>query len=335
MEQKDATTASPVVIGEHERRLREKLQRELGPTVCGLLADPTVVEIMLNANGLLWAERQGKFMEVVGRMGSSQALSAMATIATYLNTTINRDRPVLECELPLDGSRFAGVVPPITAGPIFAIRKKATRVFTLREYVEQGIMSPAQCSAIEAAVLDRKNILVVGGTGSGKTTLLNAIIHQMVQTHPNHRLGIIEDTGELQCSAPNFVQMRSVDHTSMQDLLKTALRLRIDRVLIGEVRDGHALALLEAWNTGHPGGTGTVHSDVVTPEAALLRMESLVAKATTASQQALIGATVNVIVSITKTDHGRRVQGVTEVLGWDSSTKKYTLKPYGELSHAA
>jgi P-type conjugative transfer ATPase TrbB len=311
---------------EHDRRITEKLKRELGPTVCGLLEDESVIEIMLNPDGKLWVERFGQPMVLAGDMLPSQALSLMGTVASTLNTQITALNPILECELPLDGSRFEALIPPVVAGPTFTIRKKASRIFTLADYVESGIMTQAQCEAIEAAVRNRRNVLVVGGTGTGKTTLTNAIIDYMAKACPNDRIVIIEDTGELQCAASNVVILRAVDHVDMTRLLKATMRLRPDRILVGEVRDGAALALLKAWNTGHPGGAATVHAN--SAPAGLIRMEQLVAEATQAPMQALIAEAVDLIVSIEKTAGGRRIKEVVTVEGHDGSN--YQTKPIEE-----
>lgn len=300
---------------EHDRRISEKLRRELGPQICGLLEDPVVVEIMLNPDGKLWVERRGAAMEMIGTMPASRAESLMGTVASTLRTQITAQNPILECELPLDGSRFEALIPPVVSGPSFTIRRKAVRVFTLAEYVDAGIMTLTQCEALERAVCERRNILVVGGTGTGKTTLTNAIIDAMAKTCPQDRLAIIEDTGELQCSADNSITMRAVDHVDMTRLLKATMRLRPDRILVGEVRDGAALALLKAWNTGHPGGAATIHAN--SAYAGLIRMEQLVAEATQAPMQMLIAEAIDLIVSIEKTKDGRRVRDVITVEGHD------------------
>jgi len=309
---------------EHDRRIHEKLRRELGPVVCDLLEDKTVIEIMLNPNGRLWVERLGAAMSVVGTMSSSQAESLMGTVASTLKTQITATNPILECELPLDGSRFEALIPPVVSAPTFTIRKKAVQVFTLDNYVASEIMTPKQCEAIKDAVKSRCNILVVGGTGTGKTTLTNAIINFMAEASPQDRIAIIEDTGELQCSADNAVLMRAVDHVDMTRLLKATMRLRPDRILVGEVRDGAALALLKAWNTGHPGGAATVHAN--SAPAGLIRMEQLVAEATQAPMFALIAEAINLIVSIEKVAHvGRRIKEVVTVVGHDGTN--YLTKP--------
>ncbi|OKP00817.1 P-type conjugative transfer ATPase TrbB [Xenorhabdus eapokensis] len=300
---------------EHDRRIREKLKRELGTQVCTLLDDPSVIEIMLNPDGTLWVEHLGLPMQQIGTFASTQAESLMATVASTLRTHITAANPILECELPLDGSRFEALIPPVVAAPTFTIRKKAMKIFTLTDYVEAGIMTDIQCEAIEAAVRNRRNILIVGGTGTGKTTLANAMIDFMAKACPQDRLAILEDTGELQCNAKNVVTMRCVDHVNMTRLLKATMRLRPDRILVGEVRDGAALALLKAWNTGHPGGIATNHAN--SARAGLIRLEQLVAEATQAPMQALIAEAVDLIVSIEKTGGGRRVKEVVKVEGHD------------------
>lgn len=316
-------TAIPGGQSEHERRIAEKLKRELGPMVCGFLADPTVIEIMLNPDGTLWVERLGEPMECAGAMPASQAEALMGTVASTLKTKITAQSPILECELPLDGSRFEALLPPIVSGPTFTIRKKALKIFTLANYVDSGIMSEAHCAAIQGAVRNRRNIVVVGGTGTGKTTLTNAIIQYMTVVAPEDRLAIIEDTGELQCSAKNAVTMRSVAHVDMTQLLKATMRLRPDRIIVGEVRDGSALALLKAWNTGHPGGVATVHAN--SAPAGLIRIEQLVAEATQAPMQALISEAVDLIVAIEKTATGRRVKEVVSVSDHDGT--RYITTP--------
>ena len=246
---------------EKRERVREKLLRELGPNIREALADPLVIEVVLNPDGKLWVERLGEEMQTVGDMAASNAESLMATIASSLSTTITRERPVLEGELPTDGSRFEGMIPPVVVRPSFAIRKKASRVFSLEEYVGNGIMTEAQRLSIVEAVKSRRNILVVGGTGTGKTTLLNAIILVISEVSPEHRVVIIEDTVELQCSSKNVVQLRTSDTVTMQGLLRVTMRLRPDRILVGEVRGAEALALLKAWNTGHPRGFLNYHHE--------------------------------------------------------------------------
>jgi len=303
---------------EKRERVREKLLRELGPNIREALADPLVIEVVLNPDGKLWVERLGEEMQVVGAMASSNAESLMATIASSLSTTITRERPVLEGELPTDGSRFEGMIPPVVLRPSFAIRKKASRVFSLEEYVGNGIMTEAQRLGIVDAVKSRRNILVVGGTGTGKTTLLNAIILVISEVSPEHRVVIIEDTVELQCSSKNVVQLRTSDTVTMQGLLRVTMRLRPDRILVGEVRGAEALALLKAWNTGHPGGLATVHANDAS--AGLLRIKQLIEEGLQGGKAdpEVIAEAVGLVVVIKKTSAapGRRVSEMVRVLGY-------------------
>jgi P-type conjugative transfer ATPase TrbB len=305
---------------EQARRLAESMKRQLGPSLCGVLAERGLVELMLNADGAVWADRLGQGMAHVGVMAATAAESLIGTVASTLRSTVTRENPILECTLPAAppflGARFEAMIPPVVAAPVFTIRLKASSVFPLQEYERQGIMSAGQRAAIEIAVRERRNILVVGGTGTGKTTLTNAIIAYMVEVAPRHRLVIIEDTGELQCSAKNAVTLLTTDTVDVQRLLKGTMRLRPDRIIVGEVRDGAALSLLKAWNTGHPGGVCTIHANDA--EAGLTRLEQLVAEASQTPMQPVIAEAVDLIVSIAKADNepGRVIREVVSVSGF-------------------
>jgi P-type conjugative transfer ATPase TrbB len=331
----DASLSQTPIIAsdEYQRRMVEKLRRELGPQICALLEHPDIIEIMLNPDGTLWIDRLGGDMEQVGRMSAMQAEALMGTVASTLRTTISRENPVLECELPLDGSRFEAVIPPIVTAPSFTIRRKAVKVFTLADYVSSGIMSEGQRNAIGRAARDRQNILVVGGTTTGKTTLTNAILHFIAEASPNHRIVIIEDTAELQCTIDNHVMLRTSHNVDQLRLLKVTMRLRPDRICLGEARGSEALALLKAWNTGHPGGVCTVHAN--SARAGLIRMEQLIAEATPAPMGALIGEAVNIIVSIAKTPEGRRVKEVLSVQGFEDGQYLFSNAVTGEAEAPA
>ena len=180
--------------GEARRRLFDKLQRELGPEVLQALKDPQVVEVMLNPDGRLWQDRHGEAMREIGRMAPTRASNLIGTIASMLGTTVGVDRPILECELPLDGSRFEGLLPQIVEGPAFNIRKKALLVYSLADYVRQGVLNEQQRQVIAEQIEARKNILVVGSTGSGKTTFCNALLAHIAEVDPDTRVAVIEDT---------------------------------------------------------------------------------------------------------------------------------------------
>jgi P-type conjugative transfer ATPase TrbB len=307
------------MLSERDARVHDKLRRELGPVICAALADETVIEIMLNPDGALWIERLGGGMERAGFMTPSQAEAAIATTAAMLKTTVDWRDPILLCELPLDGSRFTAKIPPLVAAPSFTIRRHAIQVFRLADYVEAGIMTAAQSAAVRRAVAERQNILVVGGTGSGKTTLVNAVIAEMAEIAPEHRLILIEDTRELQCLSPNYVAYRANPRQPQSACVSLALRDRPDRLIIGEARGGEALDILKAWNTGHPGGAATIHANSAL--AGLTRLGQLCAEATPAPQHEVIGEAVDLIVFIAKTpgarSPGRRVEEIVRVHGWD------------------
>lgn len=299
-------------------RAIEKLRRDLGPVVMVALNDPKTVEVLLNPDGTLWQERLGERMCQIGTMTPQRAEAVVKTVAGYHGKTVTRHNPLVEGELPIDGSRFAGQLPPVVEAPTFAIRKKAVAIFTLDQYVEAGIMTREQADAIKAAVKAHKNILVIGGTGSGKTTLVNAVLHEMVVCDASERFAILQDTSELQCAAANKVEYHTTLEITMTLLLRTILRMRPDRIVVGEVRGPEALDMLDCWNTGHEGGAATLHAN--DEHAALIRLKGLVTRNDAAPDEIepLIGEAVHVIVHIARTEGGRRVQGIIEIQGYEN-----------------
>jgi P-type conjugative transfer ATPase TrbB len=265
--------------GINRERLLKRMRLDCGAFFMEQLEDPQVIEIMLNADGHLWVDKAGVGMFDSGEtMSEEAARSLLETTAGMLDTTVTKDRPILGGEFPLDKSRLMAILPPVTEAPVFALRKKANFVFPLEEYASKGMLRPGTnkratrggfdflagdtpLEALKTAIRSRANILVVGGTGSGKTTLANAVNEGIAEECPNDRIVVIEDTRELQMRVPNHLMLRSNDDTSMQDLLKATMRLRPDRIIVGEVRGGEAHTLLKAWNSGHPGGVATIHAD--------------------------------------------------------------------------
>jgi len=314
-----------------QERLIEKLKRELGPLCLTALENPDVIEIMHNSDGTLWVEELGKPIQHVGSMEESKVKALLGTIASYLETTITIENPIIECELPIDGSRFEGLIPPIVSRATFTIRKKASQIFTLEEYCQKKILSNENYKLIKQSIYNpnnieqpKKNILIVGSTGSGKTTLANAIIDGIVKQTPEDRVVIIEDTAEIQCAAKNNVILRTSKEITMLSLLRATMRLRPDRILVGEVRGAEALDLLKSWNTGHSGGVATIHAN--SARAGLTRLEQLIAEATQAPMQTLISEAINIIIFISKTPKGRVVKEVIEVTGYDKSKEEYIIK---------
>jgi type IV secretion system protein TrbB len=327
-----------VVCDEQHTRLEAKLKRELGPIVLELLADDSAEDIVLNPDSSLWTKRMGRGFEQVGFMPPAQAASALNTVAAWKGTVMNHERPILETELPLDGSRFEGIVSPIVRRPVFAIRLRPKKIFSLAEYEKAGILScksdplnhlrkrdnfaednrgKSHADIIRAAVAAKKNILTVGATGSGKTTFVNAVLDVMAQVAPNDRVVSIEDTTELQCSVRNHVDLLAVGNVSMLDCLRACMRLKPTRIVVGEVRGAEAHTMLKAWNTGHPGGAATVHANDAL--SGLIRLESLVAEATSAPQQTLIAEAVDLVVFVDQEPEllsGRKVREVALVIGY-------------------
>ena len=283
------------------RRNLDKLRREMGDNIRNAMDDNKVIEIMLNPDGKVWTDKIGVGMEFLCYMSPVQSLQMLGTVAHMLGTVINYHNPKVEGELPGDGSRVEGVIPPIVPNPSFNIRKKASAVFSLEEYVNSGRATHQDIHILCEAITARKNILVVGGTGTGKTTFVNAIINEMKFLTPQHRLLILEDTLELQCSMDNFVSMRTTSDMSMQDLLKVTMRQRPDRIIIGEVRGKEALDMLKAWNTGHPGGVCTVHANDA--RAGLLRIEQLISEVSQSPMRELIAEAIDVVAFLIRDPH--------------------------------
>lgn len=306
-----------------ERQIRSLKSHLSRAGILPFIENDNVIEIMLNPDQTLWIEEFGKPMYETARIAPNDAAAIMNAIAHYHDVLIDRDRPVLECELPVEGSRFEGTIPPLVANPSFTIRKKATRIFTLGDYLDHNILTRSQSDVLTDAVAQRKNILIVGGTGSGKTTLANAMIDVMVKFNAGDRFVILEDTNEIQCSAQNHVTMRTSERAGigMRQLLRITLRYRPDRILIGEVRGGEALDLLKAWNTGHPGGLCTIHAD--SAALALERLEQCVEEVSVNVNRRMIASTIHCVVFIKKTPQGRRIEEVLNVTGFENGQYQF------------
>jgi type IV secretion system protein VirB11 len=315
-------------------RLVRKLQDALGDQLCVALDDASVVEIMLNPDGRLFIERLGHGVAEAGMMTPAAAEVVIGSVAHALQSEADDERPIISGELPIGGHRFEGLLPPVVSSPAFTIRRRASRLIPLDDYVAAKVMTEAQASAIRSAIDARMNIVISGGTGSGKTTLANAIIAEIVSAAPDDRMVILEDTAEIQCAAENAVSLHTSDTIDMARLLKSTMRLRPDRIIVGEVRDGAALTLLKAWNTGHPGGVTTIHSN--TAMSALRRLEQLTAEASQQPMQEVIGEAVDLVVSIERTGKGRRVREVIHVEGYRNN--QYQTEHYAQIdedSHVA
>ncbi|QFT95053.1 Type IV secretion system protein VirB11 [Roseovarius sp. THAF9] len=289
------------------------LRTALGPAIATFLEDPGVVEVMLNPDGRLWIDRLSEGLSDTGEhLSSEDGERIIRLVAHHVGAEVHTASPRVSAELPGTGERFEGLLPPVVAAPAFAIRKPAVAVFTLDDYVAADIMTVEQASALSDGVAARANILVAGGTSTGKTTLTNALLAEVAKTAD--RVVIIEDTRELQCAAPNLVAMRTKDGVaSLSDLVRSSLRLRPDRIPIGEVRGSEALDLLKAWGTGHPGGIGTIHAG--TALGALRRLEQLIQEAVVTVPRALIGETIDLVAVLSGRGSARRLAELARVEG--------------------
>ncbi|AUL45925.1 P-type conjugative transfer ATPase TrbB [Bordetella trematum] len=308
---------------ESQQRSLRMLHTAFGPAITAALADPEVVEIMLNPDGRLWLDRLGNgriFTDVM--LSSQDAERIIRLVAASVQQEVHRGLPILSAELPGNGERFEGVLPPIVYAPAFCIRKHAAGVFTLDDYVRDGILADEHAEFLRHAVADRLNILVAGGTSSGKTTLTNALLAEIGRS--GDRVLILEDTVELQCVNEDHVQLRTKPGSaSMADLVRSTLRQRPDRIIVGEVRGAEALDLLKAWGTGHPGGVATLHAN--SAYGALMRLEQLTLEVSAVPPRALIAETVNVIVFLAGRGTARRVREIVRVTGVQGD--RYLLEP--------
>jgi type IV secretion system protein VirB11 len=315
--------STPAALEAQDRR-RQMLRTAFGPTIAAALADPTVLEVMVNPDGRLWIDRA-----TAGRCDSGHRLGAAETeriirlVAAHVRREVTDKAPIVSAELPDTGERFEGIMPPVATAPCFAIRKPADVPYRLGDYVAARILTPPQARVLTQAVRERRNIVVAGGTSSGKTTLVNALLAEVASL--NERVVILEDTRELRCAAEDVVALRTKPGVaSLADLVRSTLRLRPDRIVVGEVRGAEALDMLKAWNTGHPGGLTTVHAN--SAPAALTRLEQLVQEAVVTVPRALIAEAIDLIVFIKGRGSERRVESILELAGLDED-EGYVLKP--------
>ncbi|MBU6472190.1 MAG: P-type conjugative transfer ATPase TrbB [Alphaproteobacteria bacterium] len=301
-------------------RRRTMLRTAMGPDIAAALADPAVIEVMVNPDGRVRLDRLGEGRIDTGvRLGEAEVERIIRLVASHVRVEVHSGSPVVSAELPprddgIAGERFEGILPPVAAAPCFTIRKPAARVYTLDDYLNDRILSPLQAEALRKAVNERRNLLIAGGTSSGKTTLANALLAEMAGL--DERVILLEDTRELQCAAPDCVALRTKPGVvTLADLVRSTLRFRPDRIIVGEVRGPEALDMLKAWNTGHPGGIATVHAN--SGRAALYRLEQLIQEAVVTVPRRLIAEAIDMIVFIQGRGVSRRIETISEVTGLD------------------
>ncbi|MEF9600836.1 P-type conjugative transfer ATPase TrbB [Paracoccus sp. PXZ] len=314
------------------RRGARMLRTALGPAIARFLEDPAIIEVMLNPDGRLWIDRLSEGLSDTGeRLSPDDGERIVRLVAHHVGVEVHARSPRVSAELPETGERFEGLLPPVVVAPAFAIRKPAVAVFTLDDYVDTGIMTRMQAEALRLAVATRANILVAGGTSTGKTTLTNALLAEVAKTQD--RVVIIEDTRELQCASPNLVAMRTKDGVAtLSDLVRSSLRLRPDRIPIGEVRGAEALDLLKAWGTGHPGGIGTIHAG--SGLGALRRLEQLIQEAVVTVPRAMIAETIDIVAVLAGRGASRRLVELARVdgLGPDGDYRIFPVIPDTDTS---
>jgi type IV secretion system protein TrbB len=311
---------------EAQGRRRQMLRTAFGPTIAAALADPTVIEVIVNPDGKLWIDRATLGRQDTGeRIGSAEAERIIRLVAAHVRREVHDKAPIVSAELPESGERFEGVMPPLSPAPCFAVRKPADVLYRLADYVAARIMTPRQAQVLGLSVRERRNILVVGGTSSGKTTLVNALLAEIAEL--NERVIILEDTRELKCAAADSVSLRTKPGVAtLGDLVRSTLRLRPDRIIIGEVRGPEALDMLKAWNTGHPGGVTTVHAN--SARDGLYRLEQLVQEAVVTVPRDLIVQAIDIVVFLQGRGANRHVETLVELSSLDEDGD-YLLKPLG------
>ncbi|WP_319498736.1 P-type conjugative transfer ATPase TrbB [uncultured Cohaesibacter sp.] len=309
------------------------LRSALGPAIAHLLRDDRIIEVMLNPDGHIWVDRLSEGLADTGEILSAEdGERIIRLVAHHVGAEVHARSPRVSAELPESGERFEGLLPPVVSAPTFAIRKPAVAIFTLDDYVSQSIMEDWQADILRNAVRSRANILVAGGTSTGKTTLTNALLAEVAKEAD--RVVIIEDTRELQCAAPNLVAMRTKDGVaSLSDLVRSSLRLRPDRIPIGEVRGPEALDLLKAWGTGHPGGIGTIHAG--SGLGALHRLEQLIQETVVTVPRALIAETIDLVAVLAGRGSARRLVELARVDGLQSDGSYHITSAFNKKGDRA
>ncbi len=320
-----------------DQAFKEALHNYLTPVV-GFLEDPNITEVLINGHQEVFVEQGGKLHRTEAKFQSEdELLAGINAIANYVGRRITHEDPRLDARLP-DGSRIHAVIRPCArSGPTVAIRKFSQVKVDFKKYIEWGAITPDGAQFLEIAMFLGKNILVSGGTGSGKTTLLGLLCGRIP---PGQRIIIIEDASELIIHYEHVVRFETKmpdpqgqGEVSIYDLLRSSLRLRPDRIIVGEVRGAEAFELIQAMNTGHKGCLGTIHSN--SAEDALVRLESLALGAGGISERALqhsIGSAIDMVVQISRLrDGSRRIMSISEVFGTDKENN-YVIQDIFRIS---
>jgi P-type conjugative transfer ATPase TrbB len=320
------------------QRVLSKLADELGPDLCRLRDDPDVIEIQATRDGHVWTDRLS-----VGKQDTGLVLPApqremiIRTVAAWHGLVANRTHPLLKAEVPPDGARFQGFLPPVSP-PGFVIRRPFNRILSLEEFVADGSITAWQAEVLRTAIDHRQKILIAGGTLSGKTVLCNSGVAEMIrQRGPGVRVVMIEDTLEMTAppEATNFEHLHTTDDVSLRPLIQMTMRLSPECLIVGEMRGAEALDIIKVWMSGHGASISTIQAD--NKEEALWKFESYVEEAGVKPNPRMIGHVVNLIITMERdrVNHWR-VKEMARVEGWNG--QQYMLSvcnPFEEVSHEA
>ena len=291
------------------------------------LLNDDVTEIMLNADGYIRIEdKTRKYMTDI-HFNDDEAMLIIRAVTSENQKEMSRDKNSIISGILATGDRFEGISGQESKNKtIFCIRKKARKIYTLDEYVKSQIITIEEKKYIIEKILERKNILIIGGTGSGKTTFINACLNEFIKSET--RFIILEDTDEIQCSAPDRVKLESSEKTPMSRLMQSTLRLRPDVIIVGEMRSGEeVLSLLEAWNTGHNGGLSTVHANDCM--GGIYRLQQLLQNHNKIEPQdsaLFIANSVDILINIQRENGKREITEIAEIQGYDYETNKFKLQ---------
>lgn len=312
-------------INPSDSRTISKISRDLGDQYCSLLEDVATVEFGVNPDHSVWIERVGDKPAQIGTMRPSVTRSLIEQVAGYHNLLADESNPVIETRFPGFGGRFTGILPPIADAPSVRIRKHTIKDIDLQDYLDDGCINESQKDLLIDIIESRRNILVSGGTSSGKTTFINAMLKEVSKVHPDHSIIILEDTPELLCNSKNHTKLKSSKNFSMEELVRTSLRWSPDRIILGELRGSEALHLLDAWNSGHPGGICTLHADSALK--ALPKLESLVTRHPRSPRNiaSIVSSAIDFVVHLEKTSKGRRLKQIAKIQTKEPQTPQYII----------
>jgi type IV secretion system protein VirB11 len=302
---------------EKQTRLLNKLNNEFGKSILSYLSNPDVLEIIVNPDNKLWIKHYSRgYVNTSESLCSDTAYQLICTVAHHQGITANEDHPIIETELPYLNYRFSGVLPPVVTSASFIIRKQTDVIYTLDSFLKTHLLNQAQVKSIRDSIKQNDSIIIAGAPGTGKTTLANAILSEMCQlSNPNDRFLVLEDTRELQCTAPNTLNLKTTKHISHNDLLKATLRFSPDRIIIGECRGSEMYTLLKAWNTGAKGGIATIHAN--NASATLIKINDLAHESGFPISPYLICESIDLVVVMDFDEkHSRKVNEIVKVIGF-------------------